>query len=892
MDQFFVKYYDDCTFLNGGKMSFKQLLSGIYSHRISPDNSCLSGNDLYRLSVIGLQLCKAGLLLTLFKKTIIYMRKSVLSLLSSMLLVSSIYAQDISGVVKDQQGKGLDKSTVSLLNAKDSSLIKLAVTADNGVFHLDESRPGQYLISVSHVGYVTQFSKTFELTGTGEMNLPEIQLVKMSTELKEVVVTNKKPVVEVKADKMILNVEGTINATGSNALDLLRKSPGVMVDKDDNISLAGKNGLQIYIDGRPTPLSGTDLSNYLKSVQSSEIESIEIITNPSAKYDAAGNAGIINIKLKKNKTFGTNGSLNLGYAAGVYPKYNGGLSMNHRNKKVNIFGNYNYSHNLSEMQMFLYRTQLDTLFDQKSTINNLNISHGFKAGLDYFINKKNTIGVMVTGNLSNLNVKTNSSTPISYIPTNTTDRILVALNETKMKHNNADFNLNYHYSDSVGRTLDADADYGMYRLKSNQLQPNYYYDPTGTTELSQLVYNFISPTNIDIYTLKTDYEQNYKKGRLGFGGKFSVVNTNNNFGQYDLSNNVKILNIGRSNQFNYSENINALYVNYNLPVKGAVIQAGLRMENTNSDGKSYPLNPDGSVNYSVVQNFKRHYTDLFPSAAITFNKNIMNQWTISYSRRIDRPAYQDLNPFEFKLDEYTYQKGNTSLQPQYTNSIGVTNVYKYKLTTTLNYSHVADVFTQLVDTAERSKAFITKENLATQNIVSLNVSYPIMYKAYSAFINVNSYYSHYKADFGGGNRIVNLDVVAMNIYMQNSIRIGKKGWTGELSGFYTTPSIYQGTFKTKQLWSADAGVQKTLFKNKANLKVSVSDLFNSFHPKGNSDFAGQHISFRGNFDFRQFKVSYTWRFGNSQVKAARQRKSSNEDEKKRSEQSAGGIGNQ
>jgi hypothetical protein len=820
------------------------------------------------------------------------MRKSVFSLLSSILVVSSIYAQDISGVVKDQQGKGLDKSTVSLLHAKDSSLIKLAVTSDNGAFHLNMSGTGKYLVSVSHVGYVTQYSKVFELSGTGDVNLPEIQLAKMSTEMKEVVVTNKKPVVEVKADKMILNVEGTINATGSNALDLLRKSPGVMVDKDDNITLAGKNGLQIYIDGRPTPLSGTDLSNFLKSIQSSEIESIEIITNPSAKYEAAGNAGIINIRLKKNKTFGTNGSVNLGYAVGTYPKYNGGLSLNYRNKKVNVFGNYNYSHNLGENKMFLYRTQLDTLFDQMGNMTNTNISHGFKAGLDYFVNKKSTMGVMVTGNLSDMNLRNYSRTPITYIPTNVTDRILVADNTSKMKRNNADFNFNYHYADPGGHTIDVDADYGLFRLKSDQLQPNLYYDATGATQLNQFIYNFISPTNIDIYSVKTDYEQNFKKGRLGFGGKVSVVNTDNNFGRYDVDNNVKTLDVGRSNQFNYSENINALYINYNRPVKGAVIQAGVRMENTNSDGKSYPLNADGTVDYSIVQNFKRHYTDLFPSAAITFNKKPTNQWTISYSRRIDRPAYQDLNPFEFKLDEYTYQKGNTNLQPQYTNSIGITNVYKFKLTSSLNFSHVADVFTQLIDTADRSKAFISKKNLATQNIVSLNVSYPIMYKAYSAFINVNSYYSHYKADFGGGNRVVNLDVVAMTLYMQNSIKIGKKGWVGELSGFYSSPSIWQGTFKSKQLWSVDGGFQKSLFKNKGTLKVSVSDIFKTLSPKGSSDFAGQHISFRGQFESRQFKVAYTWRFGNSQVKAARQRKSSAEDEMKRSQQSSGGIGNQ
>ncbi|MFI5133956.1 MAG: outer membrane beta-barrel family protein, partial [Chitinophagales bacterium] len=539
----------------------------------------------------------------------------------------------------------------------------------------------------------------------------------------------------------------------------------------------------------------------------------------------------------------------------------------------------------------LYRTQLDTLFNQQSNMTNHNISHGFKAGLDYFVNKKSTVGVMVTGNLSDINLHNYSVTPISYIPTGVVDRILVADNNSKLKRNNADFNFNYRYADTSGHELNLDADYALFRLKSDQLQPNYYYNPSGTTQLSQYIYDFLSPTNIDIYSMKTDYEQNYKKGRLGFGGKISVVNTDNNFGRYNVVTNNKTLDVARSNQFNYSENINALYVNYNRPLKGKVIQAGLRMENTNSDGKSYPLNADGSVNYSIVQTFKRHYTDLFPSAAVTFNKKPMNQWTLSYSRRIDRPAYQDLNPFEFKLDEYTFQKGNTDLRPQYTNSIGLTNVYKFKLTTSVNYSHVNDVFTQLVDTAEKSKAFISKKNLATQDIASLNVSYPFQYKAYSAFMNLNSYYSHYKADFGGGNRIVNLDVFAFTFYMQNSIKIGKKGWTGELSGFYSSPTIWQGTFKSHQLWSADAGFQKPAFKKKGNLKVSVSDIFNTLHPRGTSSFAGQYLAFHGMFESRQLKLSLTWRFGSNQVKAARQRKTGTEDENKRT-QSSGGIGQQ
>lgn len=321
-----------------------------------------------------------------------------------------------------------------------------------------------------------------------------------------------------------------------------------------------------------------------------------------------------------------------------------------------------------------------------------------------------------------------------------------------------------------------------------------------------------------------------------------------------------------------------------------MFQVGVRMENTTSTGDSYALNADGSVNNSNVQTFKRNYTDFFPSAALTFNKNPMNQWGLSYSRRIDRPAYQDLNPFEFKLDEYTYMKGNINLRPQYTNIVTLTNTYKYKLNTSLSYSHVADVFAQLVDTTDKSKSFLTRKNLATQDVVALNISYPFMYKTYMLFVNFSGNYSMYKADFGGGSRIVDLKAASFNIFTQQSLKFGKKkDFTAELSGWYNTPSIWQGVFKSKAMWSVDGGVQKTIFKGKGTFKVSVSDIFFSMKFSGESDFAGQYTRASGNFESRQLRTSISWRFGSNTVKAARQRKDASEEEKKRT-QGSGGLG--
>src|SRR5829696_4638980 len=286
------------------------------------------------------------------------MRILLLLLLATAAVTS--HAQQVSGVAKDAQGSPLTGATITLFKAKDTTVVKLALSKD-GAYSFTEIKEGDYRVGASYVGYKSKLSPVFPVT-SGSVTAPELSLDKTSADLKGITVTAQKPMIEVKADRTILNVEGTINATGNDALELLRKSPGVTLDKDDNIGLSGKNGVQVYIDGKPSPLSGSDLTAFLKGLQSAQIESIEIITNPSAKYDAAGNAGIINIRLKKNKSFGTNGSVNIGWAIGLKAKYNDGFSLNNRNKKTNLFGSYNFNHGNNRNKMDFYRTVADTIF--------------------------------------------------------------------------------------------------------------------------------------------------------------------------------------------------------------------------------------------------------------------------------------------------------------------------------------------------------------------------------------------------------------------------------------------------------------------------------------------------------------------------------------------------
>ena len=817
------------------------------------------------------------------------MRKLFTFFLFAVILNSAVSAQTISGIIKDQDGKPVDKTTVSLLKIKDSSVVKLSVTDNQGKFSIRTDTAGRYLVSTSHIAYAPVYSRPIEVSGSGDVSIGELSIIKKEGSLQGVTVTSQKPMIEVRADKMIVNVEGTMNAVGNDALELLRKSPGVTVDKDDNISLAGKNGVQVYIDGKPSPLSGADLANYLKSMQSAQIESIEIISNPSAKYEAAGNAGIINIRLKKNKAFGTNGSVNLGYVQGHYAKYNGGVNLNHRNGKINLFGNYNYNNGDYLMKINLRKEQYDTLFAQSNRMVFQNNTHGFKAGIDYFMDKKNTLGLVVNGNLAKNDFNTAGPMYFTYIPTGELVRILNATNHNDMKRDNMNTNLNFKHTEANGTDLNIDADYGFYKINSIQHQPNHYVEKDGVTPISHTISDIIAPTNIDLYSLKVDYEQNFKGGKLGVGGKIGVVNTDNNFNRTDdLSASDDLI---ISNLFDYKENINALYVNYNKQLKGLMIQFGVRAENTHSKGISSGFETQNGNTKNLDSTFKRDYTDFFPSASLSFNKNPMNQWTVSYSRRIDRPAYQDLNPFEFKLNEYTYMKGNTELKPQYTNSIGLTNIFKYKLTTVLNYSHVQDVFAQLPDTINKTQGFLMKKNLATQDVVSLNISYPFQYKWYSFFATANSSYSLYKADFGGGDRKVNQKVFAFTYFMQNSFNLGK-GWKGEISGLYISPSVWQGVIKSEAMGYIDAGFQKTLFKGKGTVRAVLSDIFKTMKWGGSTNFAGVNSRFNGHGEMQQVKLNFSYRFGSNTVKAARQRNTGIEDESKRANQQGGqgGIG--
>jgi iron complex outermembrane receptor protein len=805
------------------------------------------------------------------------MRTLFILLLTPFTLALSAGAQTITGSIKSTKGASIGSATISLLKASDSTIVMLQVSNEEGAFRFTGVKDGHYIVTVSSVGYSPGSSPTFALTGKG-VQLPVIILQEAEGKMKGVTITAKKPLVQVKGDRTILNVEGTINAVGSTVLELMRKSPGVSVDQDDRIAMNGKNGVQVFIDGRPTPLAGSDLAAYLKSIQSSEVGAIELITHPSAKYEAAGNAGIINIRLKKNKAFGTNGSVTTGYNQGIYGKYNTGLALNHRTAKVNVFGNLGYSAGITQKKMAVNRQLIDSVFAQWGTLNENSKTVSMKAGVDYFINKRNTAGFLANGNFGNTRLTNNSYTTIASVDS-LPSRILKADNRFSSNRNHLDFNLNYFYAGEKEKTLNVNADYGFYNMKGAQLQPNYYYDGSGQTLTNTVTYEMITPTKIDIYSAKGDYEQPLRKGKLATGVKISYVKTDNDFQRYNVDQNGKALDYDRSNRFVYRENINAAYINYNRQWKRIYLQAGLRAENTAMNGTSTFKKERNGTFQNYDSTIQQNYINLFPSVSINYSQNTNHQFSLSLSRRIDRPAYQDLNPFELKVDDYLVQSGNAYLRPQYTTGMGMTYVYKQKLNASVNYSSVKDLAAWILDTTETSKSVASRQNLASQKVVSLNTSYPFQHKNYKLFANLNTAYSAFEGSFGTG-RTINEEAFTLNLYVQNSLEFAET-WTAELTAFYYSPSVQEGNIRAEAFWSMDAGVQTRISDDKLTLKLSVSDMFNTLQFKSRSFFAGQIVNYNTKNETRQLKLSLAFRMGSKDVEGARQRKSGAEEEIKR-----------
>ena len=783
-------------------------------------------------------------------------------LIFSKLLTAQVQVGSISGTVADGgDQKIIDAATVSLFKAKDSLLYKINLTDKSGYFLFEQVPFGKYYILATSTGHLQTYSPVMEINNSSIVSAGILQLTNNVKTLKEVTVAAKKPFIERKIDRTVINVDAAITNAGTTAMEVLEKSPGVTVDKDGNISLKGKQGVMIMMDGRPSYLSGQELANLLKNMPSSAIDQIEIMTNPSAKYDAAGNSGIINIKTKKNKMKGLNGNLSTSIIQGKFTKTNNSLNLNYRTGKVNLFGNYSYSYWHGYENLYILRNfrntvtkNLETVFDQQSNMQHSSQVHNVKLGLDFYANKKTTAGFVFSGFI-NPSRNNGANTTLLENPQKVVDSIVVADNSEKGKSNNLSVNFNLHHSfDSTGKEFTVDLDYLTYYQAKNQFFENSYLNPDYSQRRPEGQLKGTLPARVNIYSAKTDFTFPLKKtAKIETGLKSSYVTTDNDALYQNNTPAGYVTDEGKTNHFIYKENINAAYINYSRQIKKWGVQAGLRAENTNAQGHQVgnSTRPDSS--------FTKNYVNLFPTVYISYEANKKNTFSINYGRRVDRPAYQDLNPFYYFLDEYTYEVGNTLLQPQFTDNIELSHTYNGFLTTTINYSKTNDVFTDVLKqiTSER-KTFQTKENIASRTNMGLAVS---AYFPVTKFLTTNIYsnvvHDNYKGALDGGYLNVNSTTFFANI--SNQLKF-KKGWSAEISGFYRSKGI-ESQIIIDPLWRLDAGLQKEVLKNKGTLKLSIRDIFASQNFTGYVKYQDIDVFVKNRHDNRTASLTFSYRFG-------------------------------
>jgi len=817
--------------------------------------------------------------------------KSIVTALTALGLFSSLQSIQAQNTVSTGKVKGslivadkaIEGASVSILKAKDSSLVKMELTNKLGNFEIDQVKVGRYLVSIQSVGYKKYYSELFEVASNATYEIQKATLQLLDKQLKEVVVESKKPLIEQKIDRTVVNVEASVTNAGSTALEVLEKSPGISVDKDGNISLKGKQGVVILVDNKPTYLGGADLANMLRNMNSTQLEQIEIMTNPPAKYDAAGNSGVINIKTKKTKTKGLNGSFTSGYGQGIYPKTNHSLNMNYRNGKWNLFGNYSFGYregfqNLDISRNFSDRNtkEIVSYFDQSATMNNISRNHNAKIGADFFASKKTIFGIVVTGFNSIGTGVSNNATNI-FDKNYSLNSITKAITTTDENWKNYSSNFNFrHVFDSTGKELSADIDYVKYDATNFQSLKNSYQNGDGSFRQKGDTLDGSLPMKIAIYSGKIDYLHPLKKGaKLEAGAKFSYVETDNNARYDSLINNQYKPDYNRSNHFIYEEKIAATYVNFSKTInKKWAYQIGLRAEHTHAIG-----NQLGNV-MRGASGFDTSYIQFFPTAYVTYTLNDKNQFTINYGRRIQRPNYEDLNPFVEFIDRYTFQQGNPGLRPQFSHNLELSHLFMGGLlSTTLNYTKVNNIIQQVLEqNTATNETFVRRANIAQLDQFGIAIAGQIpVQKWWSLNLYANGFNNRFRGIVN--NAYVDFSTPTLQTNINNTFKLGK-GWNTELSGFYRTKSI-EGVMFIRSLGQISAGVSKTVLKNKGTVRLNVRDIFWLQQPKGYAKYDDIDVRFANRNDNRVINLSFSYRFSKGKMSNNNVRRKSALDEANR-----------
>jgi len=804
--------------------------------------------------------------------------KYFLTLFSLYLINSfSLFAQtaELRGQLQEQSGEAVVFANVILYHTADTSIAKVEATDESGVFRFREIPAGTYHLKATYVGAGELWQPNIKLEANQQKDLGILAFGSDVIELKEATVTASRVMVEVKPDRTVFNVSGTINSTGSDAMALMRKAPGVTVDNNDNISVLGRSGVLLYVDGKRLPLTGQDLSNYLQNLPADQIDRIDIITSPGARYEAEGNAGIIDIRLKKDKNLGANGNVSGTYSQGRFARYNLNGSGNYRNRFMNTFGTVGAGEGRVFNNIVFLSYMNGLVLDEINQARNNWSNYNYRIGTDFFLNDKHTIGFLVEGRA--MEGEQNGYNRIEIARQQTPDQIdsiLVATSFADDQRMNNTYNFNYRFDNGKGRTVNFDLDYGAFRNESERYQPNRYFDAKEEVLLTEVINSFDTPSDIDIYTAKLDYQQNLLGGKLGVGSKLSRVASDNTFLFFDEINGETQRNDRNSNRFEYEENVYAGYVDYSRQINEKwSFKAGLRAEQTDATGNLQAF-VDSLAEAPVEQN----YLSWFPNAGLTWQLAPKHSLALNYGRRINRPDYNVLNPFNNQLSQLSYEKGNPTLRPEIVNNLelGYTLAYRYNFR--IGYSKTSDQITRLIgpDEEDERAGFITWENLAEQTVYSANLSAPVkIMEGWDAYINLSASHLDNQADYGNG-AVVDLQAFTYSMYQQHTFSL-PFDFKGEISGYYSGPGIWGGVFEYESNWSLNLGLQRKFLKDQLNVRISANDLFYETGWDGISAFNGLVSSGSGRWDSRRVSISMSYQFGNQNVKS-RKRKTGLEDE--------------
>jgi len=811
----------------------------------------------------------------------------ILSVLTAAIAVAQTGKGKATITVLNDQKSPVEGATVELLRSKDSALVKTSLSDKAGVAEFDNVKPASYLFRISSVGLKTTYSKSIEVKDGETVTVPIALATNSAAQMQGVTVSAKKPFIQRLNDRLIVNVENSVVNAGSSALDVLERSPGVTIDQNDNIALRGRQGVIIMIDGKPSPMSGQDLANYLRGLPVNAIERIELITNPSSKYDAAGNSGIIDIRMKKDQRLGYNGTLNVGLGQGVYPKWNAGGTFNYRNKIMNAFGNYNYA----------YRENLNHLIINRNFYKNGEFKgsddkdnyawmpfkgHTVRVGADFFPSKNTILGFVVNSSFNRFNRRANIGTVVNdtaFRP----NFWFNSIGTNNDKFSNSVANINFkHKLDSTGTEITADVDYGVFDSRSLTRTASYFYNLNGSKRKEDDILDGDQQGKITLKAAKVDYSNPLKGGaKFEAGIKTSYVSSDKDARFFNVFPTRTQVDEAKTNHFLYEEYNYAAYMNFSKELKKFNFQVGLRGEQTVLRTHQIKGN----------RRFNNDYFQLFPSAFFNYKLTADQTLGVSVSRRIDRPGYSQLDPFLFQVDATIYSTGDPLLQPQFTWSYEMNYTLK-NLNFTLGYSRTTQpqsvVLSKILDVIPNFEikpgedSNITVQipvNLTSSDYFGLTATLPVRINGWwNMMNNLNVFYNKFNGNLGGA--MLNDGAPAANIRTTNTFTL-KKGWSAELNANLNTGGRY-GYMLTKPQWGVGLGAQKNIMQGKGTLRFNITDIFWTNRPNAKVEYEGSYIeNWNAYRETRVANLTFTYRFGNNKVQQARRRTTGSEEERQR-----------